>query len=83
MRPRQRQVEKALRVENRQFRVHEHVLHDLEPGLGGPGAVRMPAHAVEHEHQRGFVGNDDRGPVLVVGPVAQCGYLGVLDLHCG
>jgi hypothetical protein len=29
----------------------------------------MAAHAIEHEHQRGVVSNDDSATVLVVGPV--------------
>jgi hypothetical protein len=76
-------VEKTMRIEDRQHRRHEHVLHDLQAGLGGAGAIGMSAHAVEHEHNRGFVRDNDSGTVLVVLPVTECGNFCVFDLHSG
>ena len=74
-------VQETLRIEDWQLRGHEHVLHDLEPGLGGAGAVRVPAHAVEHEHQRRVVGDDDSSTILVILAVAEGRDFRVFDLH--
>ncbi len=83
MRPGQRRVQEPVRVEDRQHGGHEHVLHDLEAGLGGAGAVGVSAHAVEHEHDRSLVRNDDRGTILIILPVTECGNFCVFDLHSG
>ncbi len=79
--PRQGHVEEALRVEYRLLRRREHVLHDLEPGFGRLGAVGVPAHAVEHEHERRVLGHDDGGTILVILTISERGDLGVFDLH--
>ncbi len=80
---RQRRVQESLRVEDRQLRIHEHVLHDFHAGLGRLGAVRMPAHAVEDHHQRGLFCHHNSCAILVVGAVSKSGNLGVFNLHGG
>ena len=81
MRPRQHAVQETLRIEYRQRRGREHVLHDFERGLGGARTVGMAAHAVEYQQHCGVVGDDDRTAVLVVLPVTERGDLRVFDLH--
>ncbi len=53
----------------------------MQAGLGRQGAVGVPAHAVEDEHQGRVACDDDGGAEVVVLAVAEGGDLRVLDLH--
>ena len=78
---RERHVEKALWIENRLLCFDEQVLHGLESGLRGHGAVRVTAHAIKHEQECGIFGYHDRSPILVVLAIPERGHFGVFDLH--
>ena len=51
--------------------------------LGSARAIGMPAHAVDHDEQRGVLGDRGGDPVLVLFARPQQADIGVLDLQRG
>ena len=92
MRPAQRQVQKAQRIEQRLRGVPEGLEQDLEGDFGGARTFSVATHAVHHDQQCGMLGDGHRHPVLVLLPAAREGSnrriqparnCSVCLVHCG
>ncbi len=59
-------VQEAQRIEQRLRRVREAVQDGLHGDLGGPRAMGMPAHAIDHGQQGAMVSDRRAHPVLVL-----------------
>ena len=79
VRPAQRQMQEADRIEHRQRRLAEGIEQALERGVGGAAAIGMAAHAIDDHEQRGLIGRGDGDAVLVVFAVTDQTQICMLD----
>ena len=77
----EREVKEAQRVEHRLLLGAVQLEEGLAARLGGARAVRVPAHAVHDDEERGAVARGHRGAVLVVLAIAGEAHLGELERH--
>ena len=70
---RQRQRQKALRIEYRQRRFRKRLFERGHGNLGGSRAVRMAAHAVHDHDQERLVAGNEIDAILVFCPIARQG----------
>ena len=78
MRASQSEVQKAHGIEDGLRRVPERLEDDLLRHLGGPGAIGMPAHAVDDDEQGGMLRDRAGDPVLVLLAPTQEADIGVV-----
>ena len=81
VRAREREREEALRIEHGQRRLGEAFLEDRDRDLGRFGAVRVPAHSVDGDHEQRVPVRKHVDSVLVLRPVAGQAQLCMLDVH--
>ena len=82
VRPAQRQMQEAQRIENGMRSLPERLEQGGERGFGRTRAIRMAAHAVDHDQQHGIFGGCHRDPVLIFFAVADEAHIRGLDLQC-
>ncbi len=70
---RERQGQEPLRIEYRVRRLRERFLERRDRHLGGSRAVRVPAHAVDDDHQQRLAVRDEVDSILVFRPMARQG----------
>ena len=75
------QVHEALGVEQRLGNARVGLGNGLAGDFGGLGAIGVPAHAVDHDHQHRLVARCDRHPILVLATIADETDFRVFDLH--
>ena len=83
VRPAQRHVQEAERVEHRQRGLAERFEQALERGVRGAAAVGVAAHAVDDHQQCGLLLRRDRDAVLVVFAVSEETQVCILDPQAG
>jgi hypothetical protein len=76
-----RQVQKALGIEQRTSRFPEVTDHRADGGFSRARTVRMTAHAVDDREKRGAVGARDRNPILVLFAVSEQAQICVLEVQ--
>ena len=81
VRARERQGQKALRIEHRQRHLGERFLERRDRHLGGARAVGVAAHAVDDHHQQRFAVGYEIDAILVFGPIARQSQLCIINAH--